>query len=450
MAVFSSFLICMTILFGICAQMLLLDVRIKNLKGTHRMFFVVGNLLVLAANMSLSLVLTVYQHMKLYVLLIHIPIFLIFWITTKTSAIKVIFALFTAVFLIYPASMVLTIISHTAKWLYPTGFYILGIVVCAIVLLIIYRFFKINFNYLIKNYNGLSFIKLCLLPLAYYIANYWLGMYNYAGVKSIGVFNLRILIFIITLIAYALILDIAKSAREKEALQGVKIALSLLLESADQQLSALHATQEQAAVYRHDMRHHLALIGGYLAEGDLEKAQKYVKLTQEDIEGITPKRYCENNTVNLILSFFATKAKKNGVIFSVNAQLPQSLSISETELCALLSNGLENAIEAAAQVADEQFRKVGISCQTHKGNLLILIENSFAGKVVMENGLPQSHREGHGFGAKSMDMIAEKYNGYCSFETKGEIFIMRIVLPLKNISRRFNDISYQNNFNSSI
>lgn len=325
--------------------------------------FGVGNLLVLAGNLALFLVLPVDQYMRIYILVVHIPIVIIFWITAKTSAVKVIFALFTAVFLIYPANMVLTIILQTANWLHPTGLYITYIAVCVVLLLVIDRFFKTNFNYLMKNYSGLSFIKLCLLPLVYYIANYWLGMYNYATVMSTGVITLRILIFIITLTAYLLILDIAKSAREKEALQGAKIALSLLLESADQQLSALQTTKKQAAVYRHDMRHHLALIGGYLADRDLEKAENYVRLAQADIEDITPNRYCENNTVNLILSFFAAKAKKNGVLLSVDAQLPQALSISETELCALLSNGIENAIEAAAQAAEEQFKKVRISCQ---------------------------------------------------------------------------------------
>ncbi|HRW13165.1 MAG TPA: GHKL domain-containing protein, partial [Syntrophomonas sp.] len=82
------------------------------------------------------------------------------------------------------------------------------------------------------------------------------------------------------------------------------------------------------------------------------------------------------------------------------------------------------------QVEDEHFRKARISCQTHRGKLLIFIENSFRGEVDMLNGLPQSGREGHGFGVKSMAMIAEKYNGYCSFEAKGEIFTLRIVLPL--------------------
>ena len=68
-------LICTTILFGIIAQMMLLNVNMKNLKGSERLFFVFGNLLVLAANIFLSLAIPVDLHLKLYIQVIHIPIF---------------------------------------------------------------------------------------------------------------------------------------------------------------------------------------------------------------------------------------------------------------------------------------------------------------------------------------------------------------------------------------
>ena len=219
MAVFRSLLLGMTILFGICAQMLLLDVSIKNLQLTRRRIFLVGNTLVLVANMALSLVLPVDQHMKFYVLFVHIPIYFVFLIATRTSPIKVIFALFTAVFLIYPANVLLTIVSQVVKDPHPLFLIILYTAVCTAVLLVIYRFFKTNFNYLIKYYSSLSLIKLCLLPSAYYVANYWLG-YITSPQSCPQAFLLRILVFIITLISYVLILDIAKTASEKEALQG--------------------------------------------------------------------------------------------------------------------------------------------------------------------------------------------------------------------------------------
>ncbi|NLX63454.1 MAG: GHKL domain-containing protein [Clostridiaceae bacterium] len=423
-------LICTTILFGIIAQMMLLNVNIKNLKDSGRLLFVFGNLLVLAANIYISCAVPIDLHMKLYIQVIHIPVFLIFWFTTRISAIKIVFTLFTAVFMIYPANLVLTILSHTVKQLHLAVYCSIYITVCIMMLLVINYYFRPYFRYLIENYSNSSFVKLSLLPLAYYIANYWLGLYNFTSIRSLEVIIMCVVFFMITLIAYVLIFDIAKTTYEKETLQGAQMALSLMLESANQQLSTLQTTQKQAAVYRHDMRHHLALIDSYLHDGETEKARNYIRLVEYDIEAITPKRYCENNAVNLILSYFDIKAKNNGVQFSVDAQLPQDIPISDTELCALLSNGLENAIKASSKVADENFRKVKIYCHIHKNNLLIYIENSFSGDVTMENGFPHSIQEGHGFGTKSMAMIAEKYNGYCSFEITGEIFMLRIVIPL--------------------
>ena len=422
-----------TIIFGVVAMMLLLDIHIDDLKFPQRFIFIAGNLLTLLVNMILILFLPPGTQMKFYVLLVHIPLILIFYFTTNTPLIKLIFALFTTVFIIYPGNMILNIVNRTTNLVYPSFAYcLIYITVCAGILLVVYRFFKPNFNYLIKNYNGMSFLKLCLLPLAYNISNYWLGLYLFTYSITTNLFYIRILIFVITLTAYILILDIAKSSREKEALQGAQMALALQLESANQQLAALQTTQEQSAIYRHDMRHHFSMIIGYLADGDNRKAEKYIRRAQADIDEITPARYCQNNAVNLILSFFEAKAKKLGVSFSVDADLPQTLPIPETELCTLLSNGLENAIVAASQVPEGQFRKVRVSCQTHKRNLLILIENNFTGEVVIQEGLPQSLREGHGFGVRSMTMIAEKYKGLCSFEAKGEIFTLRIALQFNS------------------
>lgn len=423
-------LICTTILFGIIAQMMLLNIGIKKLQAPGRVIFIFGNMLVLAANIILSATIPVDLHLKLYIQVIHIPVFLVFWITTRISAIKIVFALYTAVFMIYPANLTLTVLANTVKQIHPAVYYFIYLTICILMLVVTNYFFRPYFRYMIENYSNISFVKLSLLPLVYYIANYWLGLYNFTAVRSVEITILRVVFFMITLIAYILIFDTAKTAREMEALQGTQTALSLMLDSANQQLSALQTAQKQAAVYRHDMRHHLALIGSYLDDGDAEKARNYIRLAQADIESITPKRYCENNAVNLILSYFDLKSRNKGVVFSVEAQLPRDIPLPETELCVLLSNGLENAIEAASQVEDEQFRKVRVSCNIHKNNLLIYIDNSFSGKIAMENGLPQSGREGHGFGSKSMVMIAEKYNGYCSFVKTDEIFMLRVVLPL--------------------
>lgn len=426
--VLSVFFVC-SILFGVTSMMLLLDVRIRDLNGSQRIIFLVGNLIVFTVNITLSFVFEIEQCMKCYILLVHIPCFLIFRITTRIDPVKIVFALFTSVFLIFPINFILTGLSLTIKQLGTIELLLAGSILYAVMMFIINRFFKTDFNYLIKHYSRLSCIKLCLLPFTYNVSNYWLGMFNYTTTMSLERYYVRILIFTITLTAYILILDIAKSAREKESLKTVQLALSMQLESANRQMSTLQATKERAAIYRHDMRHHFALISRYLDEGDTEKAVEYVRQAQEDLDAITPNVYCRNNTVNLILSSFAAKANANGVNLSVDASLPPSIDLPEIELCTLLSNGLENAINAAARVADEQLRTVRVSCQMHKENLLIFIENSFTGEINMKNGLPQNLHQGHGYGVKSIAMISEKYNGYCSFTAKNELFTLKVVLP---------------------
>lgn len=266
------------------------------------------------------------------------------------------------------------------------------------------------------------------VPLTYYLLEYGITVYSdllYSGGPAVVEF-LDAAIVVVYFIFSVLYLKISRQKR-KIALE--KTNLELLMKEAEYEITSLKEAQKIAAIYRHDMRHHLALIKGYLADGAQQNALDYIRLAEADIEKITPANYCRNNAVNLIFSSYAAKAKGEGVTFMVDADLPQKLAVSETELCALLSNGLENALSAAAKVEDKQLRKVRVSCHLHKGNLLILIENSFTGDVTMENGLPQSQDDGHGFGVKSMALIAEKHRGYYSFAANNGIFTVKIVLP---------------------
>jgi sensor histidine kinase regulating citrate/malate metabolism len=190
--------------------------------------------------------------------------------------------------------------------------------------------------------------------------------------------------------------------------------------------------QNNTVIYRHDMRHHLSLIGGFAADGDLLRIKEYLSSTEAAIDALTPIRYCENETVNLILSSFENKARKIHVTLHADVKLPEELDVNDTELCALLSNALENAITAAAQVEEEKLRKVYIHAIVNGDRLVISTENVYVGKIEMEGELPKSKSKeaGHGFGVKSMVAIVERHGGLYSFETEGGVFDLRLLLPL--------------------
>lgn len=185
----------------------------------------------------------------------------------------------------------------------------------------------------------------------------------------------------------------------------------------------------QAAIYRHDMRHHLNMIDGFLDAGKPEQALAYVRETRDNITSVSAKRFCENGTVNLICSSFADKAARMEVRLNVSAQLPEALSISDTELCAILSNGLENALHAVSQM-EHSNRWIDLYCGVKRNKLLIEIENPYAGSVTMEDGLPVTAEAGHGYGCRSIRAIVLQHGGLYTFSPQNGIFTLQIVLPL--------------------
>lgn len=275
----------------------------------------------------------------------------------------------------------------------------------------------------------------CLLfgavPLLYYLFDYATTIYTdllYSGAREAVQFTPSV---ICTFYLVFVLLYYNESQKQTKAQRERDIFASQLQQS-QLELDNMRQMQSKTVIYRHDMRHHLSLIGGFAAEGDLQKIKEYLATTKADIDALTPMRYCENETVNLILSSFKAQAKKAQVILHTDVKLPEELGVNDTEICALLSNALENAITAAAQVEEEKLRKVYIHAIVNGDRLVISTENAYAGKIEMEGELPKSNRKdaGHGFGIKSMVTIVERYGGLYSFETEGGVFIMQLLLPL--------------------
>lgn len=203
------------------------------------------------------------------------------------------------------------------------------------------------------------------------------------------------------------------------------------LKQAGAEMAALRQAEAQSAVYRHDMRHHLAAIDAFLTADKPRQAEEYIRQVCSDIEAITPRRFCENELVNLLCSSFSARAERMGVRLSQQANLPGELPVSDTELCALLFNGLENAFRAVNELSENR-RWVEFYCSVQAGKLLIEVKNPYAGPISFRDGLPQTTQTGfgHGHGCLSIRTIAHTCQGLCSFEARDGVFTLRVVLPM--------------------
>ena len=266
------------------------------------------------------------------------------------------------------------------------------------------------------------------LPVTYYIFDYATTIYSdalYSGIQALNEFLPTALVTF-----YVLFLPTFHAQTQKRA--AAEMQRSMLeseLEQSQLEMDSLRQLEAQTAIYQHDMRHHLNMLDGLLSSGKPDQAEEYIQKVQADIESITPRRFCENELVNLLCSSFTAKARKAGIALTVEAKLPNALAISDTELCSLLSNGLENALHAASeQPAGERW--VTLYCGVRQNKLLIEIRNPCTGEVPMQDGIPVSGREGHGFGCRSIRTIAQRNSGLCMFTAQNGEFCMQVMLPV--------------------
>jgi len=268
------------------------------------------------------------------------------------------------------------------------------------------------------------------LPVAYYFFDYATVVYSDAlsmGIRALNEFlpTALIVFYVMFLSAYH------KQMQTRADADLQRSMLEAELKQAEIEVTSLRSMETQVAVYQHDMRHHLTGIDGFLATDQPQLAKEYIKKVQADVDAITPKRFCENELVNLLCSSFAHKANAAGIRLMVDAKLPKVLSLPDTELCSLLSNGLENALHAVV-VLEEVNQWVELYCGIRLNKLLIEIKNPYSGQITMRDGLPVSGRDGHGYGCRSIRSIAEHHHGLYSFEPQNGMFTLRVILPLQD------------------
>lgn len=272
-----------------------------------------------------------------------------------------------------------------------------------------------------------------LLPALYYLGEYVM-LYTHTNYASFALLSeltptALVLFFVLFVIVYRQ--EAEKRAQAEEQMQ----LLQLELVQADQEIKTLRAIEDQTAICRHDLRHHLAMIDTLLSCGKEESALKYIREAQQQIDTLVPMRFCENETANLLLCAYAEKAKQRRISLSIKAELPQILPLSDTELCALLSNSLENALNAAIRLPDPANRTISVFFCIRQDNLLLEIKNPCQGEIVMEDGLPLSPSPGVHCGCRSIRSIALRRQGMCSFAAEGGIFTLRVVIPMKQSAR---------------
>ena len=201
-----------------------------------------------------------------------------------------------------------------------------------------------------------------------------------------------------------------------------------LLSMQQQRYESLKAAIEEARQARHDMRHQLNQISALAEEGDLDNLKAYLAKTVSRIPDLDM-NFCENRAADSVVGHYCALAKRENIPYSVQIDLPECLPVDEINLCLVLSNLLENALEASLRTAPAR-RRIKLTAYLHGNSLaLIQVENTYDGVIREKGGVFQSSkRKGDGVGLQSVRHIAEKSSGVSTVTYQDGVFRARVML----------------------
>ena len=206
----------------------------------------------------------------------------------------------------------------------------------------------------------------------------------------------------------------AATKREVEAQNKMLIAQ---IEAENAQLAA----DSQA---RHDRRHHNLVMLEFANNNDIERVREYLKsLVESESEVWGEVRYCDNMTINTVLTVYERRAKESGISVKISAKASRDLDVSPQDLVIVIANLFENAIHATAKHKNKE-KTIDISIKGSAQRLLIKIDNPCKNNLTFDETL-------YGVGIRSVIATTNKYEGMYDFTAEDGIFSAKISLNLK-------------------
>lgn len=200
------------------------------------------------------------------------------------------------------------------------------------------------------------------------------------------------------------------------------------LRMVEAQYAYMEENQRQLKQIRHDMMHHARIISQHLVQGETNEAQDYLGRMGELIAAPDLGQFCQSRTANITITYFAREAARLGISFTCEADIPQERPECGTDLCAVLANALQNALEACQRTDHPTIR---LTASRAGRALLLHMENSFDGKLKRDTSgqiVTRKEEADHGYGLAGMRRTAERHGGYFKTSTEGDIFHLEVAL----------------------
>lgn len=231
-------------------------------------------------------------------------------------------------------------------------------------------------------------------------------------------------IVVINIVTVYLVVNLSKkntAVRENQLLRIQQKYQQQYLENAENQYEIIRKL-------RHDFKNHNIVISSLLENGDFDKAKLFVGDYLNHISVSNAVVNTDNNIVNAIVNCKSEVANGLNIETSI-VTVSDFCGIDDLDLCSLISNMFDNAIDACRKVKEN--RQIYFSIKKDDSHYVFCMKNSIKGSVIKNNPdlvTTKKDKHLHGLGTKIIKDIAKKYNGMADFFEKDDFFICYVIL----------------------
>lgn len=228
------------------------------------------------------------------------------------------------------------------------------------------------------------------------------------------------------LICFALSLD---NSMAKEYYKVINKGLEARIKSQYQYYQKLEQITRETRAIKHDMKNHLIVLRGLTEKGEKEEVIQYLDSIQSKMDNVSVVVQTGNSIVDSIVNEKLEIATLKGINMKVDMALEREINVSAMDLCVMVANSLDNAIEACDKIQQGGQKKILIYGRCHRGYLSFIISNSVAKNVyINDNSIVTSKADklNHGYGLQNIKNSVKRNNGTLKIECVDDVFSLYI------------------------
>lgn len=183
--------------------------------------------------------------------------------------------------------------------------------------------------------------------------------------------------------------------------------------------------------WRHDYHNHMQVMKAQLTLGNLEGIGAYLDKLERELDRVDTLVKSGNLMADAILNSKLTLARRQKISVNCKAELPERISVEDVDLCVILGNLLDNAIEACGRI-EEGARFLRVYLRVNTSQFYLSVQNSARAEPDFdERNYISKKRGNHGLGMKRVKAMVDKYHGYLNLANEPGIFAAEVTLPLE-------------------